>query len=163
MFEIAKNTIAKNFNGYIVFIVVMNFCKNFSILEIFPSRFPGIFAKIFKRGMSQLKLYLPSTYHQENTTLNTSYHMKRDYDHYGKFPNDCHICKLFFVLQRIRTVDIEGKRVKLNIVSHYFNLSLPASPPARLLASLPLFISLHDTCVPFPFASSYLINVTCDS
>ena len=30
IFEIAKNTIAKKFNGYIVFIVVMNFRKNFS-------------------------------------------------------------------------------------------------------------------------------------
>ena len=48
MFEIAKSTIAKNFNGYIVFIVVMNFRKNFSIAKIFSSRFLGIFANIFK-------------------------------------------------------------------------------------------------------------------
>ena len=38
-----NNTIAKNFNDYIVFIVVMNFRKNFS------SRFPGISANTFKR------------------------------------------------------------------------------------------------------------------
>ena len=44
-----KNTIAKNLNGYIVFIVVMDFRKNFSIAKIFPSKFPGIFANIFKR------------------------------------------------------------------------------------------------------------------
>ena len=31
IFEIAKKMIAKNFNGYIVLIVVMNFRKNFSI------------------------------------------------------------------------------------------------------------------------------------
>ena len=31
MFEIAKNMIGKSFNGYIVIIVVVNFCKNFSI------------------------------------------------------------------------------------------------------------------------------------
>ena len=49
MLEIVKNTIAKNFNGYIVLIVVMNFRKNFSIAKIFPSRFPGIFANILKR------------------------------------------------------------------------------------------------------------------
>ena len=49
MFKIAKNLIAKNFNGYIVFTVVMNFRKNFSIAKIFPSRSPGIFANIFKR------------------------------------------------------------------------------------------------------------------
>ena len=48
MFKITKNTIAKNPKGYIVFIVVMNFHKNFSITKIFPSRFPGIFANIFK-------------------------------------------------------------------------------------------------------------------
>ena len=40
--------IAKNFNGYIVFIVVMNFREHFSIAKIFPSRFPGIFANIFQ-------------------------------------------------------------------------------------------------------------------
>ena len=49
VFEIAKNTIAKNFNGYIVFIVVTNFRKDFSIAKNFPSRFPDIFANIFKR------------------------------------------------------------------------------------------------------------------
>ena len=38
-FEIAKNTMAKNFNGYIVIKVVMNFRKNFSIAKVFPSRF----------------------------------------------------------------------------------------------------------------------------
>ena len=47
MVEIAKNMIAKNFNGYIVFIVGMNFRKHFSTAKIFPSRFPGIFANIF--------------------------------------------------------------------------------------------------------------------
>ena len=31
MFEIAKNAIKKNLNGYIVIVVVTNFCKNFSI------------------------------------------------------------------------------------------------------------------------------------
>ena len=31
MFEIAKTTIAKNFNGYMEIIVVVNFHKNFSI------------------------------------------------------------------------------------------------------------------------------------
>ena len=35
MFEIAKSKIAKNCNGYIVIIVVMNFCKNLSIAKIF--------------------------------------------------------------------------------------------------------------------------------
>ena len=49
MFKMAKNTIAKNFNVYIVFIVVMNFRKNFSIAKFFPSRFPGIFTILFKR------------------------------------------------------------------------------------------------------------------
>ena len=48
MLEIAKNLIAKKFNGYIVIIVVMNFHKNFSIANIFPSWFPGIFANIFQ-------------------------------------------------------------------------------------------------------------------
>ena len=31
MFEIAKNTIVKDFDGYIVIIVAVNFRKNFSI------------------------------------------------------------------------------------------------------------------------------------
>ena len=48
MFEIAKNAIAKSFNGYVVIVVVTNFRKNFSIAKIFRSRFPGIFANIFK-------------------------------------------------------------------------------------------------------------------
>ena len=48
IFEIAKKTYRKKFNGYIVFIVVINFCKNFSIAKIFPSRFPGIFTNTFQ-------------------------------------------------------------------------------------------------------------------
>ena len=47
MLEITKSSIAKNFNGYIMFIVVVNFRKNLLIPKIFPSRFPGIFANIF--------------------------------------------------------------------------------------------------------------------
>ena len=43
-----KNTIANNFDSYIAFIVVVNFRKHFSITNIFPSRFPGIFANIFQ-------------------------------------------------------------------------------------------------------------------
>mgnify|MGYP001795051126 CR=1 len=48
MFEIEKNTIAKNFKGFIVIIVMKNFCKNFLISKIFPLRFPGIFANVFQ-------------------------------------------------------------------------------------------------------------------
>ena len=40
--------IAKNFDGCIVIIVMMNFHKNFAIAKIFPSRFPGIFTNIFQ-------------------------------------------------------------------------------------------------------------------
>ena len=43
MFEIAKN-----FNGSVVIIVVIKFCKYFSIADIFPSRFSGMFTNIFK-------------------------------------------------------------------------------------------------------------------
>ena len=49
MFKIAKNTIATNFNVCIVFIAVMNFRKKFFNCKNFLSRFPGIFANIFKR------------------------------------------------------------------------------------------------------------------
>lgn len=48
MFKTAKNTIAKNFTGYIVIIIVMNFPKKFSIANIFPSRFSGVFANMFQ-------------------------------------------------------------------------------------------------------------------
>ena len=37
--------IAKNFNGYIVFIVLMKFLKNFSMAKIFPSKFSAIFQR----------------------------------------------------------------------------------------------------------------------
>ena len=43
MFTIAKNTIAKDVNGYIVIIVVMNFYNNFSITQMFSMKFPGMF------------------------------------------------------------------------------------------------------------------------
>ena len=45
MFKIAKILSAKNFNGYIVIIVVMKI----SIAKIFPSKLSAIFANIFQR------------------------------------------------------------------------------------------------------------------
>ena len=48
MFEIARDMIVKNFNGYIVIIAVMNFHQKISIVKICPSNFPGIFANIFQ-------------------------------------------------------------------------------------------------------------------
>ena len=41
--------IAKNFSGYMVIIVVMNFRRKISIAKIFPSKFPVICANIFQR------------------------------------------------------------------------------------------------------------------
>ena len=38
MFENAKNAVAKDFNGYMVIIVVMNFCKGFLIAKIFQHK-----------------------------------------------------------------------------------------------------------------------------
>ena len=49
MFEIVKNTITKNVDGYTVIVVVINFWQNLSIAKIFPSRFPGIFANTVQR------------------------------------------------------------------------------------------------------------------
>ena len=49
MLESAKNMIAKTFDGYIVIIVMMNFRKYFSIMKIFPSRFPEIFVNSSQR------------------------------------------------------------------------------------------------------------------
>ena len=46
-FEIAKDTIAKIFNGYTVFIVVMNFRKNFSIAKVFSIKVSWHFRKYF--------------------------------------------------------------------------------------------------------------------
>lgn len=42
-----KNSIAKDFNGYIAIIEVMNFCKDLSIAKLFSVMFPGIFINIF--------------------------------------------------------------------------------------------------------------------
>mgnify|MGYP001792611374 FL=1 len=46
--------IAKNFNDYVVIIVVMNFLKKFSIVKIFPSKFPTIFANLFQHKVIQV-------------------------------------------------------------------------------------------------------------
>ena len=43
-----KNMIAKNFNSYIVIMVVINVRMNFLIAIVFPSKFPAIFANIFQ-------------------------------------------------------------------------------------------------------------------
>ena len=44
----AKNTITRNFTGYIAIIVVLDFQKHFSIAKNFSVKFPGIFANIFQ-------------------------------------------------------------------------------------------------------------------
>ena len=63
MFEIAKNMIAKNFNGYIIIIVVMNIDKDFSIAKFFSSRFRGIFANIFQCKIIQSAVLHLLTFH----------------------------------------------------------------------------------------------------
>ena len=64
MFKIAINTIAKQFNGYIVIIVEINF--------------PGIFANIFQRkiipGNSMCAPAAPWVYYRSTTGLPQTYH-----------------------------------------------------------------------------------------
>ena len=71
-----NNTIAKNFNGYIVFIVVTNFRKDFSIAKNFPSRFPDIFANIFKRKI--IPVYSSFTSRLLKSTCMTFCHLDQD-------------------------------------------------------------------------------------
>ena len=54
VFEITKNMIGMNLNGYIVIIAVINFCKNFSIAKTFPLKFPTIFKNSFQRKIIPL-------------------------------------------------------------------------------------------------------------
>ena len=44
MFEITKDKIATNFNGYIV---IMNLSKNYLTAKSFPLKFPGISQIVF--------------------------------------------------------------------------------------------------------------------
>ena len=62
MFEIAKNTIAKNFNYYVVIIIVMNFRKKFSIAKNFFRKVSWHFRKYFSVQNNSSLQYRISVY-----------------------------------------------------------------------------------------------------